>query len=117
VVESSGKILWAPFTNRKYRANVRVVDYFPHRIEDFAIARRVSEYDMLSDDSGGEDSDEDDIHGHGNKGRFATNVVWEWRFALQVEDARAKNGEDRVWLLVDNLQAQGLLGLADDASK
>ncbi|EPE33636.1 Nucleic acid-binding protein [Glarea lozoyensis ATCC 20868] len=116
MVQSSGKTLWAPFTNRKYRANVRVVDYFPHRIEDFAIARRVTEYEALSDHSSGEDSDDNNTRGQGNHGRFASKVVWEWRFALQVEDAQAKNGEDRVWLLVNNSQAQGLLGLDDDAS-
>jgi protection-of-telomeres protein 1 len=106
----------APFTLRRYRANVRVVDYFPHRIEDFAVARQTSEYDLLSNHSDGEDTDADEDHHHGHPGRGAI-TVWEWRFALQVEDAMAKENGDRLWLIVDNSSAQGLLGLENDAAK
>jgi protection-of-telomeres protein 1 len=118
LVQGDGKeVIWAPFTARKYRANVRVVDYFPHRIEDFAVARQSTEYDLLSDHSGGDDTDAEDDRQYVNRGRGATTIVWEWRFALQVEDATAKENGHRLWLLVDNPQAQGLLGLEDDAMK
>jgi protection-of-telomeres protein 1 len=118
LVQGDGNdVTLAPFTLRKYRANVRVVDYFPHRIEDFAVARQTTEFDLLSNHSEREDSDAEDDHQHGHAGRGATKVVWEWRFALQVEDAMAKENGDRLWLIVDNTQAQGLLGLKDDAAK
>ncbi|TVY33606.1 Protection of telomeres protein [Lachnellula occidentalis] len=106
----------SPFTNCKYRANVRVVDYFPHRIEDFAVGYRFSEYEMLSDYSGDEDTDrEEDLRTFLSGKGFAKNT-WEWRFALQVEDATAKDPKDRLWLVVDNAAAQGLLNLEEDAT-
>jgi hypothetical protein len=96
---------------------VRVVDFFPHKIEDFAVGRRPSEYDILSDYSGGEDTDrEEDLRVFKNGRGFAKNI-WEWRFALQVEDASSKESKERLWLMVDNHAAQGLLNLEDDATK
>jgi protection of telomeres protein 1 len=106
-----------PFTLSKYRANVRVVDYFPHKIEDFAVGRRASEFDMLSDYSGGEDTDPEEDMLIFKSGKGFKKNVWEWRFALKVEDAETKNPKDRIWLMVDNQAAQGLLGLEDDATK
>jgi protection-of-telomeres protein 1 len=105
------------FTCAKYRANVRVVDFFPHKVEDFAVGRRPSEYDILSDYSGGEDTDrEEDIRVFKSGRGFAKNI-WEWRFVLQVEDASSKESKERLWLMVDNHAAQGLLNLEDDATK
>ncbi|TLS28175.1 hypothetical protein PpBr36_01688 [Pyricularia pennisetigena] len=97
-----------PFTNVNYRTNVRVVDFRPERLEDFAICRPKSRYSgEISDESSlsGLDDDED-----------ASN--WEWCFWLQVEDAmafknRGKRPEERVWVMVDNLGAQCLT--LDDA--
>jgi protection-of-telomeres protein 1 len=109
------EVLLSPFALRKYRANVRVVDFFPHRIEDFAVRHRTSEFDILSDHSDEEDTDEYDEQSFSKRGRVATKTIWEWRFALQVEDAMANDTSDRLWLLVDNLEAQCLLGLEDNA--
>lgn len=111
----------SPFTVRKYRANVRIVNYAPERIEDFSVWRRESEYDMLSDYSGGENTDvEEDMRSYSSGKGFAKKI-WEWRFWLQVEDASSntnpKSPKKRLWLLVDNSSAQGLLGLDDDAAK
>ncbi|KAL5929422.1 hypothetical protein PoMZ_02057 [Pyricularia oryzae] len=97
-----------PFTNVNYRTNVRVVDFRPERLEDFAICRPRSRYSGdISDDSSvsGLDDDEDSSN-------------WEWCFWLQVEDAmafknRGKRPEERVWVMVDNLAAQCLT--LDDA--
>ncbi|KAF4622796.1 hypothetical protein G7Y89_g14229 [Cudoniella acicularis] len=106
----------SPFTLCKYRANVRVVDYFPHRLEDFAVGHRARDLDILSDYSGGEDTDlEEERRIFKSGGGFAKNS-WEWRFALQVEDANAIDMKHRMWLMVDNHTAQGLLGLEDDAT-
>ena len=103
----------SPFNVCKYRANVRVVDYFPPKLEDFAIGRRSSVFDMLSDYSGGEDSDLEEDRRIFKSGKD----IWEWRFALLVEDASSKVAKERLWLIVDNHAAQGLLGLEDDATK
>lgn len=85
-----------PFTNNKSNALVRVVDYFPPRIEDFAQPHYPSEFDNLSVYSGEEDDNTGDSE-------------WEWRFALQVEDTSMK--PERMWLLVDHMSAQGLLNI------
>ena len=74
------------------RARVRVVDYFPADLADFAVACKVSEYDVLSDnDSSDSDAAPDEKRrqwddGHGWSGR----TRWEWRFCLLLEDANAK---------------------------
>ncbi|KAK0124218.1 hypothetical protein ONS95_009195 [Cadophora gregata] len=110
----------SPFTVRKYRANVRIVNYAPEKIEDFSVWRRESEYDMLSDYSGGEDTDVEEDMRSFTSGKGFAKKIWEWRFWLQVEDACSNTSptrpEKRLWLLVDNSAAQGLLGLDDDAA-
>jgi protection-of-telomeres protein 1 len=107
----------APFTVCKYRANVRIVDYFPHKLEDFAVGYRSSEYEMLSDYSGNEDSDPEEDHRLWGQGKGFSKDTWEWRFALQVEDASTKVSKDRLWLIVDNHSAQFLLNLDEDATR
>jgi protection-of-telomeres protein 1 len=49
-----------PFENVKHRAAVRVIDFWPNKLEDFAVGRRVSEYEVLSDYSGGESTDNEE---------------------------------------------------------
>ncbi|KAH8664018.1 hypothetical protein BX600DRAFT_289006 [Xylariales sp. PMI_506] len=106
-------LIQLPFTNAKYRANVRVVDFKPRKLEDFSTWRNVTEFDMLSDVSGDENSDTDE--GDGTLDRFTGKKVWEWRFALQLEDAEPKTGRDgqpdRLWVLVNNAEGQQLLNL------
>jgi protection of telomeres protein 1 len=104
-----------PFHVCKYKANVRVVGYFPPKIEDFAVGRRTSEFDMLSDYSGGEDTDpEEDMRAYRSGNGFPTKT-WEWRFALEVVNASAKASNERMWLMVSNHDAQMLLDM--DATK
>ncbi|PMD41228.1 hypothetical protein L207DRAFT_511146 [Hyaloscypha variabilis F] len=106
----------SPFTCAKYRAAVKVVDFFPHKIQDFAVGRRPNEFDILSDHSGGEDTDREDDLRVFKSGKGFAKHIWEWRFALQVEDASSKESKERLWLLVDNHAAQGLLNFEDDAT-
>ncbi|KAK3328001.1 hypothetical protein B0T19DRAFT_180019 [Cercophora scortea] len=104
-----------PFTCSKYLTRVRVVDFYPPALEDFASSRESSAFDVLSDHSGDEDdsdsnsapSDEEDDR------RRGVQRIWEWRFALQLEDAApAKHSQPkRLWVLVDNAEAQCLTGL------
>ncbi|KAB8296686.1 hypothetical protein EYC80_002109 [Monilinia laxa] len=100
--------IYLPFENKNYKTNVRVVDYYPENILDFAVGRKPSEYDMLSDYSGGEDDDAEEYFQNSKK-------KWEWRFALVVEDANPDASKDRVTLIVGNYAAQTLLNLREDA--
>ncbi len=98
-----------PFTCTKYRACVRVVDFYPRKLEDFAASYRVSQFDMLSDN--GSDS-EDEVYEEAQE-------AWEWRFALQLQDAQAPRQKgaaepSTMWVVVGNADAQYLTGL--DAS-
>jgi protection-of-telomeres protein 1 len=70
---------------------------------------------MLSDYSGDEDSDPGEYKRSWTAGKGAPAKVWEWRFALEVEDAGSKGPKERMWLLVDNASAQCLLDM--DATK
>jgi protection of telomeres protein 1 len=100
-----------PYTNVKYRTTVRVVDYRPRKLEDFAVWRKVTEFDMLSDCSGGADS-ESDNDDEGTLDRFTGEKVWEWRFALLLEEAGHKAGAkgppERLWAMVSNFEGQQL---------
>jgi protection-of-telomeres protein 1 len=105
----------SPFDICKYKANVRVVDYFPPKIEDFAVGRRPSEFDMLSDYSGGEDTDPEEDMRAFRTGKGFPKRNWEWRFALQVVDATDKASTEPMWLMVGNYDAHTLLSM--DATK
>ncbi|KXH55053.1 telomere-binding alpha subunit central domain-containing protein [Colletotrichum salicis] len=111
-----------PFHNAQYRTNVRVVDFHPSRIQDFACIRKQSEYDALSDFSGtdSEDDDDDDEEGHVTIDKYVSTSEhsWEWRFALCLQDATAAKGPktqgkktNRFWVVVDNMDAQLLTNL------
>lgn len=69
---------------------------------------------MLSDQSGDSDSESDE---DGTLNRYTGRKIWEWRFSLLLEDAdpKRKGENDRFWVVVDNTEAQLLLGL--DASE
>ena len=108
--------LQLPFLNASYRAHVRVVNFMPSQLEDFACPKKkMSDYDVLSDNSASE-SESDEELGHDMMTAFTAVRDWEWRFHLQLEDAAVKPGEQkkRVWVLVDNSAAQCLTSL--DAS-
>ncbi|KAF9869477.1 telomere-binding alpha subunit central domain-containing protein [Colletotrichum karsti] len=105
-----------PFTVAQYRANVRVIDFHPPRLQDFASGRKRTEYDVLSDNSDSEsDSDEEDA---GTLDSFVGERHWEWRFALCLQEAavaqdkkKRGGGNNTFWVVVDNLDAQLLTGL------
>ncbi|KAJ2988758.1 hypothetical protein NUW58_g3810 [Xylaria curta] len=110
-VEGKKVTLTLPFACAKYRTNVRVVDFRPRKLENFATWRKSTESDVLSDyssdsDSGSEDEDP------GFAIRYTGKKMWEWRFALQLEDADPKSKEkSRLWAVVDNVEAQQLTGM------
>ncbi|KAK0635380.1 hypothetical protein B0T17DRAFT_516123 [Bombardia bombarda] len=112
-IEGHSVELPCPFTCANYMASVRVVDFNPRSLEDFAISRKVTDFACLSDnesdteDPSGDGSDDDDAAGAG------VRRVWEWRFELQLEDATAPPGKKkkRLWVVVDNPEAQCLTDL------
>ncbi|KAF4975067.1 hypothetical protein FZEAL_8103 [Fusarium zealandicum] len=108
-----------PFVNTNYRANVRVVNFFPSKLVNFAVPKKESEYDALSDDGGESVSSNDTEDEDGTENTmevFTATRRWEWRFYLEVEDAAVPNKQkkQRMWVAVDNQAAQCLLKL--DAS-
>ncbi|KAJ6438603.1 F-box domain protein [Purpureocillium lavendulum] len=110
-----------PFSNHNYRTNVRVVNFAPSDLRDFSHPRKAdSPYDCLSDNSGDDsegDSDTDMEAANKNTiDNFTAVKHWEWKFALELEDAAVPPGQPkrRVWVAVDNQAAQCLVNL--DAS-
>ncbi|TWU78337.1 hypothetical protein ED733_008545 [Metarhizium rileyi] len=107
-----------PFINANYRTYVRVTDFRPSRLEDFArLKKRVSEYAALSDNEDSDSasaSDSDNVlHLLSRDARIVTE--WEWRFYLKLEDASCENNhKESIWVVVNNQSAQMLLSL--DAS-
>jgi protection-of-telomeres protein 1 len=88
-----------PFINQRVRARVRVVDFMPDNIEDFARSlddETYNEWDPYSDTIPLSDT---------NK--------WEWAFYLLVEDAKPVAGEEpmQLSLQVFGEEAKKLLGL------
>ncbi|RFN45978.1 protection of telomeres protein 1 [Fusarium flagelliforme] len=120
-IEGESVKLPLPFVNLNYRANVRIVDFSPPNLADFAHPKKESEYDILSDD--GEESVsnsgsdiEDEQPSQTAMGAFTQVRNWEWRFFLELEDAvdSGQQKKQRLWVLVDNQAAQCLTRL--DAS-
>lgn len=94
-----------PFINAKYRSLVRVVDFYPPFLVQFAVGRNKPKYGtILSDDD--DSSDDDDESAAPDQ-----DATWEWRFSLQLEDASPSPSPQRVWVVVDNAEGQQLTGL------
>ncbi|KAJ4167774.1 hypothetical protein NW754_011591 [Fusarium falciforme] len=112
--------LQLPFVNTNYRSNVRVVNFFPSNLVDFARPKKETEFDILSDDGeeslSGSGSEEEEDADQSTLDDFAVKRNWEWRFYLELEDAAVpeKKSKQRMWVAVDNQAAQCLLNL--DAS-
>ncbi|KAI9761707.1 MAG: hypothetical protein M1835_008135 [Candelina submexicana] len=90
-----------PFHNVCCRASVRVVDYFPRKLEDFAVPCEASHEDELSESQGYEPRER--------------STRWEWRFYLLVEDGVPTKESDisgdrtRLKVLVAHHDAEYLL--------
>ncbi|KAM3508872.1 hypothetical protein MY10362_000923 [Beauveria mimosiformis] len=102
-----------PFINANYRASVRVKDYLPHRLEDFAYPRLKGNINDCLSDEEHEPSDDEEAH---KIDRFVSSekiAGWEWRFYLLLEDVRNSETEpkDNIWVTVDNHAAQCLLSM------
>ena len=95
-----------PFINAEYRSRIRIVDFHPQNLEDFAHSLHDPMYgDTALSDS--EDADLEDISMEMEKN-------WEWAFYILVEDARqpkAARARTQLKLLVAGSEAEGLLKL------
>ncbi|KAG6096848.1 hypothetical protein E4U31_005294 [Claviceps sp. LM219 group G6] len=118
VIGNGGEIthLSLPFINANYRTFVRVIDFMPTKLEDFARPKKVpSEYAALSDHEES-DSDSDVASGSGTESDDTSTAIkqWEWRFCLRLQEANTPgdaNPKKSLWAVVDNLSAQMLLNL------
>ncbi|KAM3564715.1 hypothetical protein ARSEF4850_001744 [Beauveria asiatica] len=113
VVGKDAAKLPLPFINANYRASVRVKDYLPHRLEDFAYPKLKGNINDCLSDEEHEPSDDDEAH---KISRFVSSekiAGWEWRFYLLLEDVRNSETEpkDNIWVSVDNHAAQCLLSM------
>ncbi|KAG8530310.1 uncharacterized protein KY384_004812 [Bacidia gigantensis] len=103
----AGTIYTLPFANIKSRATVRVIDFFPQTLEDFAVSipKKPSEYTVLSDISSSSSSSSSDSDSDSNVSMRDADTPntdkgkkYEWRFSLTLEDASSpttKKGEVR----------------------
>ncbi|KAG6116404.1 hypothetical protein E4U13_001875 [Claviceps humidiphila] len=118
VIGNGGEITHVslPFINANYRTFVRVIDFMPTKLEDFARPKKVrSEYAALSDHEES-DSDSDVESGSGTESDDTSIAIkqWEWRFCLRLQEANTPgdaNPKKSLWAVVDNLSAQMLLDL------
>jgi len=108
--ERTGEEAELPFVNMKTRARVRVVDFYPPDLEDFA---------QCIDDPTYNDSPSQPDHSSPMDFDDSSQLAgrWEWAFYLMVEDPKSAPGETAVQLplLVAGKDAECLLSL--DASE
>jgi protection of telomeres protein 1 len=96
-----------PFVNFKCRSQIRIIDFYPSDLQDFAHSVHDRDYNDGSSSSSSDESENvsmDEDKGH--KGR------WEWAFYLWVEDAKKLSGvkdPPRLPLLVAGEDAECLL--------
>ncbi|GAQ06172.1 hypothetical protein ALT_3493 [Aspergillus lentulus] len=93
-----------PFQNVCYRATFRVVDFFPPKLEDFAVPEE-------SDHKPRPDAEVDETHNFHSAG---CSIRWQWRFCLLVENVPPHpHGESsqRMKLFVSGADAECLLKL------
>lgn len=92
-----GPVYTLPFINAKYRAKVRVVDFEPKALENFAVPPL--------DDEASQDS---------MAWQYDVTPRYEWYFSLLLEDATRgslhSKENNRIWVQVHHEQAQYLLG-------
>ena len=95
-----------PFINAKYRSRIRVVDFYPQNLEDFA---RSLEDSMYEDAEQGDREDKNSMDMD-----VEVEKKWEWAFFLLVEDAKQpKTAHEtiKLKLLVSGGDAECLLKL------
>lgn len=108
VETENGTSYTLPFQNINCRTTVRVIDFFPQDLADFAVrSRRQSEFDVLSENEENETTDDQ------SDGLEDEERGWEWRFGLVLEDAMGSRNEkkDTMTVYVADKDAEFLLRL------
>ena len=104
-----------PFQNINSRATVRVLDFFPPDLVDFAVpCPKASEYAILSGGEGSDSDSDQQSDDQEDERSIAEDARWEWRFGLVLEDALggARNQpRARIQVYVTGPDAEGLLKL------
>ncbi|KAI4153452.1 MAG: hypothetical protein L6R39_001569 [Caloplaca ligustica] len=108
-----------PFQNINSRAVVRVVDFSPPNIADFAFRKKqASEFDVLSDCSEASSSSGASATDDGEPSNSQPEAddehplsKWQWRFALVLEDASPTERNQRLTAYVTDADAVFLLKL------
>lgn len=97
-----GQMIRLPFINQNFRIRVRVIDFWPSRLEDFS--RKVLEHV--------DGTTQDDSQAYSNGSQKPRK--WEWAFGLLVEDAeKPPFGQEpaKMSLIVSGMDAEYLLKL------
>lgn len=115
-INNEPAILDLPFTNAKFHTQVRVVDFHPASLHDFAVSQERKKYPCLSDDGNGSNDDTSSSSSSSEADPERPGLLWTWRFALKVEEvststSKTKKKPATAWVLVDNQDAQLLTGL------
>ncbi|KAG9521833.1 hypothetical protein KCU93_g7194, partial [Aureobasidium melanogenum] len=100
----SGVKLELPFLNVKHKVKVRVVDFWPPMLEDFASPA------PATDASGG--LSDDDL----NTVSPFPSQKWIWDFFLLLEDIKPGSAPAQLWAHVDHRYAEFLLSMDEDAT-
>lgn len=101
-------MLELPYLNVKHKAKVRVVDFWPPILEDFASLAPLT-------DVSGEHSDDDM-----NPECPFSSQKWIWDFFLLLEDIKPhqpSRAPARLWVHVDHRYAEFLLCMDEDATE
>jgi protection-of-telomeres protein 1 len=98
-IDAKGVDIVLPFVNAKYRTRIRVVDFFPHNLEEFARSMADPDWHTALQKS--------------DLGEMRQNTRWEWGFVLLVENANVAAGTtpERLRLFVNNPAGQHLLNM------
>ena len=90
-----------PFQNINSRALVRIIDFFPSELADFAVpCDKPSEYDILSEPEESEGSSASEISCESNDTNAVTEQRWEWKFGFILEDALGPKNEAKATMEV-----------------
>ncbi|MCJ1377027.1 hypothetical protein MMC17_000117 [Xylographa soralifera] len=118
-ITPNGTSCTLPFQNICSRAIVRVVDFFPHDLADFAVRYKISEFDNLSDNDddkcdnsdGSASASTSSLSDFESDSSRKADFKWEWRFCLLLEDANPsmEKTKDRMKVFVADNDAVFLL--------
>lgn len=108
----SGQELALPFLNVRNRVRVRVVDFWPPALEEFAKLAQPNEIGKTLEDGEASEDDTDMLS--------LPSQRWVWDFFLLLEDIkshRAGQSPAQQWVHVNHTYAEFLIGMEEDATE